>query len=293
MSRDSHWNTIKAANRVPHTLLAIATILTILAFGRTSSGQSALAFEVASIKPNRSDGPASSRFPLGSGDAFAPGGMFLATNQPLIAYVRFAFKGATIEGLPSWVSVERFDIEARAVGSPSKDQMRLMMQALLKGRFGLVFHTERRTTPGLALRMAKKGLLGPQLHRAEAKACGGSTQSSELIPCGSIGPSTPSALGRLRISARSIPLVRFAAFLTNPATGVDRPVFDETSLRGDFDLDLEWTADVESATDLTNIEARVLTFSQALRDQLGLTLTSAKGTVEVMRVDRLARPSAD
>ena len=141
--------------------------------------------------------------------------------------------------------------------------------------------------------MAKKGLLGPQLHRAEAKACGGSTQSSELIPCGSIGPSPPSALGRLRISARSIPLVRFAAFLTNPATGVDRPVFDETWFRGDFDLDLEWTADVESATDLTNIEARVLTFSQALRDQLGLTLTSAKGTVRVMRVDRLARPSAD
>ena len=131
MSRDSHWNTIKAANRVPHTLLAIATILTILAFGRTSSGQSALAFEVASIKPNRSDGPASSRFPLGSGMHSPPGGMFLATNQPLIAYVRFAFR-ATIEGLPSWVSVERFDIEARAVGSPSKDQMRLMMQSLLR-----------------------------------------------------------------------------------------------------------------------------------------------------------------
>ena len=217
----------------------------------------------------------------------------MATNQPLIAYVRFAFKGATIQGLPSWVNVERFDIEARAVGSPSKDEMRLMMQALLKGRFGLVLHTERRRARGLALRLAKKGVLGPRLHRAEANACGGSPQSSELIPCGSIGPSTPSAPGRLRVSARSIPLTRFAAFLTNPATGIDRPVFDQTSLRGDFDVELEWTADAESATDLTTIEARVLTFSQALRDQLGLTLTSANGTVEVMRVDRLSRPSAD
>jgi uncharacterized protein (TIGR03435 family) len=36
--------------------------------------------------------------------------------------------------LPAWVYSERFDIEARAPGSPTKDHMRLMMQSLLADR---------------------------------------------------------------------------------------------------------------------------------------------------------------
>src|SRR5262245_47888002 len=83
-------------------------------------------FDVAVVKSNRSNDPATARFPLGMGDAFTPGGLFIATNQPLIAYLRFAFKVSSFERLPGWVSVERFDIEARANSSSSKDDMRLM-----------------------------------------------------------------------------------------------------------------------------------------------------------------------
>src|SRR5256885_155719 len=42
-----------------------------------------LAFEVASIKPNKSDAPPSSNFPLNSGDFYtANGGLFSASNFP-------------------------------------------------------------------------------------------------------------------------------------------------------------------------------------------------------------------
>jgi hypothetical protein len=47
---------------------------------------------VTSVKPNMADSPANSRFPLGPGDAYVPGSLFSATNQPLIAYLRFAYK---------------------------------------------------------------------------------------------------------------------------------------------------------------------------------------------------------
>jgi hypothetical protein len=51
-----------------------------------------MAFDVASVKRNRSNAPANSRFALGPGDGYAPGGLFAAINQPLIVYLRLAYK---------------------------------------------------------------------------------------------------------------------------------------------------------------------------------------------------------
>ena len=92
--------------------------------------------------------PATTLFPLGPGDAYAAnGGRFRATNQPLITYLRFAYRlgPGDLLDLPRWIYNERFDVEARANGEPAKDQMRLMMRSLLKDRFKLVVHTEHRT----------------------------------------------------------------------------------------------------------------------------------------------------
>jgi uncharacterized protein (TIGR03435 family) len=74
-----------------------------------------MAFDVVSVKPNTSIARESSRFPLGPGDGYLAGGLFSATNQPLIAYLRFAFKlgQGDLLGLPGWIYNERFDIAAR------------------------------------------------------------------------------------------------------------------------------------------------------------------------------------
>jgi hypothetical protein len=104
------------------------------------------AFEVASVRSSKSTDQPSSRFPLGPGDAYVPGSLFSGTNQPLIAYLRFAFKlsQGELPGLPTWVYDEHFDIAGRGPGNPTKDQMRLMMRTLLADRFKLKVHTERR-----------------------------------------------------------------------------------------------------------------------------------------------------
>ena len=89
-------------------------------------------FEVASVRSNRTEAPATTLFPLGPGDAYAAnGGRFRATNQPLITYLRFAYRlgQGDLLDLPKWVYNERFDIDTRANGEPAKDQMRLMMRS--------------------------------------------------------------------------------------------------------------------------------------------------------------------
>ena len=83
-----------------------------------------MAFDVASVKPNDSDARAYSNFPLGPGDVYSSnGGLFSATNFPLVNYIFFAYKVTSNQEeslrsqLPKWVLSERFDIEA--VSTPS------------------------------------------------------------------------------------------------------------------------------------------------------------------------------
>jgi uncharacterized protein (TIGR03435 family) len=272
-----------------------------------------MAFDVASAKPNSSNAPATSRFPLGPGDAYTPGGFFSATNQALIVYLRFAYKygQSDLLGLPAWIYNDRFDIEARAAGSPTKDHMRLMMQSLLADRFKLVTHRARQTRPVLSLVLAKAGRTGPQLHaNSEKDSCSGAsnpppgaapnagTSSSTLgltvsaIPCGSAGPVPANASGRGRLAGRHVTIGRIAALLMNPFTGVDRPVLDRTALTGTFDFSLEWSlASDQPEPPVSRLEDTGPTFLQALQDQLGLKLKTAKSLVDVLVIDHVEHPT--
>jgi uncharacterized protein (TIGR03435 family) len=129
-----------------------------------------LEFDVASIKPSKAGGTPNSNFPLGPGDVCVPnGGFFSATDFPLTTYISFAYKipgdqaQYLLPQLPGWVMTERFDIQARAGGNPTKDQMRLMTRSLLSDRFALGIHNETRQVPVLGLVLAKSGVTGPQL----------------------------------------------------------------------------------------------------------------------------------
>jgi uncharacterized protein (TIGR03435 family) len=152
-----------------------------------------MAFDVTSVKPSAIGGQPYSIFPLGPGDVYVPnGGLFAASNFPLATYIFFAYQIQGNQGqllvpqLPRWVMTERFDIQARTEGNPTKNDMRLMMRALLADRFKLAIHTEKRTVPVLAVILAKSGKLGKQLrvHSAD-DSCPGSiapaAQTSEAL----------------------------------------------------------------------------------------------------------------
>jgi Protein of unknown function (DUF3738) len=174
----------KACTSIPFGSVVLLLIVSVVAAaipqseGQTSSmpqWQTAaggkMQFDVASVKPTQSAGRPATNVPL-LGDVYAPtGGLFSATNTPLMNYLRFAFKDmklayqstSDLSAGPNWIRTQPYDIEAKAQGNPTKDQMRLMMQSLLADRFKLVVHYEKRLLPAYALVLSKEGKTGPQL----------------------------------------------------------------------------------------------------------------------------------
>jgi bla regulator protein BlaR1 len=276
-----------------------------------------MAFEVASVKraqPGAAFAPPS--FPLDAGDSFVsfgdgsgqpPRGRFRA-SFPLVAYISFAYKltltpeqrQAMLAHLPNWVGTDRFDIEARAEGNPSKDQMRLMIQSLLADRFKLAAHFETQDVPLLALTLVKPGKTGPKLRpHAGGPPC--DAPSTEVFPEACDVYIMTSKPDRSVLSgSRNTTMAALAASLpgqANAAAGLspgglpsgegrlDRPVVDQTGLTGKFDFTLQWTPD-SNATDTPGP-----TFLEALRDQLGLKLNSTKGPIQTLIVDHVESPS--
>jgi uncharacterized protein (TIGR03435 family) len=279
--------------------------------GATSSA--GLAFEVASVRENRSGGAERQNIPMGPGDVYAAtGGVFSATNVPLILYITFAYKITNNEALamqkvlPEWVSQERYDIQARSEKKdPTKDEMRLMMRALLAERFKLAVHTETKEVPVFALTVVRPGKTGPKLQAHPVGDSCSSDASAELNPSRS-GPAPPEAVkggfpavcggilyvpgtgvGRLSFGARNLSMAAIANAM--PSWGaLGRPVVDKTGLTGMWDFVMEFTP--EGSGDAV---ASGPTFLQALKEQLGLKLESEKGPVDSLVVDHVERPSAN
>ena len=229
------------------------------------------AFDVASVKPDNSAEDSDSNFPLGAGDVYTPnGGFFSAKNFPLVTYIAFAYKlrvdqtSFLLPELPKWASTERFDIQARSGGNPSKDEMRLMMRSLLADRFKLVVHHETRQLPVLEVVLAKPGKTGPQLqphsndwpcpsHIPPPSAAGQSpTQpSSHAFPgglpplCKGIFQLPSSAPGLFHVGARNV-TVQFIADYFSGVSSFGRPFLDRTGLGETVDFSLEWKREYDS-----------------------------------------------
>jgi bla regulator protein blaR1 len=270
-----------------------------------------MAFEVASVKPD--SGPfRSPNFPLDPSDAFRPVGGRFSADFPLTNYITFAYKLSLtadqrqkmIAHLPGWVAADRFDIQARAQGNPTKDQMRLMMQSLLAARFKLAVHFETRVLPVLAIALAKPGKTGPKLR-----------PHSEGVPCEATPPSNgppppprdtdvfppvcdtymmfryPGKMAKA--GSRNTTMDLLAGAL--PGLGnLDRPVVDQTGLTGRFDFSLEWAPEpARPAIPNTDPPAdpEGPSFLAALYEQLGLKLESTKAPIRVLVVDHVERPS--
>jgi uncharacterized protein (TIGR03435 family) len=274
-----------------------------------------LSFEIASVKSNRTEAPATTLFPLGPGDAYtANAGRFSATNQPLIAYLRFAYRlgQGDLPDLPRWVYSERFDIEARANGEPTKEQMRVMMRSLLKDRFKLVAHMEQQTQAIYDLELATPGRTGPQLrpHQTDEECASPiepqfntlpppqtarrspSMFQLPTLPCGSRGFITIGGGDRVRIVGNGEPMARIAEALKIPPAGIDRHIRDRTGLSGTFDLSLEWSVVSDTVqAPLALQDDMPPRFLEALKTQLGLTLRATKGQIDILVVDHVERPT--
>lgn len=245
-------------------------------------------FDVASVKQNKSDARPVTNFPPGPEDAYTPsGGLFSGSGVTLYQYISLAYDFTVFDyqllksRLPEWVLTDRFDIQARGSGNPTKAQMRLMIQSLLADRFKLAIHFESREVPVFALVLAKPGKTGPQLHpHSDEPPC------STASPCGRFD-SLPNPPGQFRIGARDVTMGFIANVLATSELG--RPLLDQTRLTGNFDFTLEWTPNIPASPDFIPDQSGP-TYIEALKEQLGLKLESSRGPVQVPVIDHVERP---
>jgi len=280
---------------IPVVLLAPCLSLVIAAGAvgaQAPASASPTTFEVASVKPNKS-GETRIRFET-------PPGRLTALNVPLRFVIRQAYRlpESRIAGGPSWLDTDRFDILATAAGgAATSESIRQMLRTLLTDRFGLALHLETREMPTYVLALARSdGKLGPNLRRSSAD-CSGQTPrvANGRVQCGlmvSQGPASASLRGGGTAPAE---LVRMLGDF------LDRPLVDRTGLAGAFDLELQFTAD-RGAVPAAGVPGGLTTAAApdeipsvftALREQLGLKLDAQRGSVEVLVIDRVSRPTED
>jgi uncharacterized protein (TIGR03435 family) len=284
----------------------------LLLLAVAAAAQSPPAFEVASIKPSPRDSVTS------TSTFFQRSSQLNILNHPLRLLMAIAFNfdvnqmRARIVGLPGWADADGWDIQAAAAGTPSTQQKRLMLQALLAERFKLSYRRETRQLPLFALALQNAGRPGPQLraptdeatcqprpNAGQAEPPAGRTPLETVAallrdgPCGRVLAGVlPNDRSQAWAGGRRVSLATFAASL-GEVTPLDRPiVVDRTGLDGLFDFTMLWNPQIQelsaNASDQTG-----LTFLQALREHLGLRLQRENGPVEVIVVDRVERPIPD
>jgi bla regulator protein BlaR1 len=267
-----------------------------------------MAFEVASIRPTKAGEFTPPNFPLSSDDAYGAMGGNFSADFPLWVYIEFAYKlwlspeqRKTMQAnLPKWVDTDRYEIHAKGPANATKDQMRLMVQALLAERFKLTAHFENQEVPVLAMTLIKPGKTGPKLTPHvdicdhDAPPVGKEAMASDVFPPPCSGGSfmaQPRPNHEVIMGSRGATMAMIANSLPSIAR-LGRPVVDQTGLTGRYDFSVQWTMESNqpAGPDATP-EPIGTTFLEAVKDQLGVKLEPVKVKMDVLVVDHVERPS--
>jgi uncharacterized protein (TIGR03435 family) len=265
---------------------AAALVLSVSVFG-AAQREVDPAFDVVSVKANVTVNPmASIQLP--------PGGVN-AINVPPYLLIRYAFglPDSRIVDVPEWAKRTRFDVLARAPATAANEDVRPMVQTLLRDRFKLVTRLETRPAQVHVLTRDVDRPLGPRLTRAngtcaQAAAVNKSGALSSDERCG-----LSIAYGRVRGGEVSL-----SELATGLATLAGSVVIDRTGLSGLYTFTLEYTPDAvaldrTAPKEFPNIDPDGPSLATALRDQLGLRWTTETSPVEVLVVVQLEQPDPD
>jgi uncharacterized protein (TIGR03435 family) len=228
-----------------------------------------LAFEVASVRQHT--GPLTRQMSLTiSGPRVTLEGYSILQLVMEAYQPRGAYQVAADSIRQPDIREEYYDIAARAPGerAPSGDELRKMIQALLRERFHAVVHREPKEMQVYALVAAKDG---PKLKASQTgEAC---SRHTALAGDGQNYNVTFSACG----------MEALAESLGN--LGLDRPVIDKTGLTGRYDFHLLATPEFRREGDTTAVS-----IFTAIRE-LGLRLEPQKAPLDVIVIDHVEKPT--
>jgi uncharacterized protein (TIGR03435 family) len=257
-------------------IIAVAAIALLVA--ASLEGQVLPQFEVATIKPSAPVADGRLTVTMG-GDP----GRIDYQGLPLRILLSRAFnvKDIQISG-PDWLDTERFDVIGKIPSGVSRDKVPAMLQALFVERFKIAFHHDQKEMGIYALVVGKNGL---KLKEAD-----------------------PSGVGQLFVRTGHVETKGSLASLADLLSRmVDRPAFDMTSLKANYDIHLEWTPEpgqgslfkglaspppaVEGSgnPDRGNSDRSGPSLFSAIQEQLGLKLESRKAPVDIVVIDHIEK----
>jgi uncharacterized protein (TIGR03435 family) len=272
---------------VPHCLYACALLIASLAAPRVGAQQAAPtvklpSFEVGTVKPSKPG-----RF---GEDLDESNNTLTIQNYSLRHLIREAYglkADSQIIGGPAWIDTQRFDIVAKMDdaevarmekmdGDESDREWDRMLQSLLADRFQLSVTRGQRTLPVFALVVTRSG---PKVKRTPEKPSVASPDSDSGIN-----------IHNGELTARATSMDSFADALTGMRDMASRVVINRTGLAGNFDFQLEWARD---RGDGASQDSPYPGLFEALPEQLGLRLKSARAQVDVVVVESAKEPASN
>jgi uncharacterized protein (TIGR03435 family) len=176
-----------------------------------------------------------------------------------------------IERRPQWMYDDPYDVAVTTPAAVSLPEQKLMLQGLLKERFGLVAHQVPNESPVYYLVP-----LGAKVYFRETKEA----QAVDIHPFCVSSPMMPLQPGAHVCTATHVSMSDLAEWLYSQ---VGLPVIDKTGLTGFYDLEISGLRLRPGA------EGTI----QAVRNALGLDLEPHRGTAESLIIDHAERPSGN
>jgi uncharacterized protein (TIGR03435 family) len=307
----------------PRTL-AWLLLYSTAAFGQASEKK--LEFDVASVRVSTPPGPQMRGMRGGPGSNDPTRFTVSFTNfQGLLIYA-YGLRYDQIAG-PPWQTAEYYDITAKVPEGATKTQFQDMFQNLLLDRFNMTVHFEKRDFTAYELTVAKGGLkmkeFVPDPKAPEDRLPNGMPVYAPLsfkdgFPV--LAPGNSPALGGIDVNGRMLytarqrsiddiaeRVIESALALQNgqaPGSpgGQGVRVVDKTGLTGKYDFHLQFAQAIPSLVEpnpppgadyLDSISEPAPDIAAAVQQQLGLTLTKGKVTVDVLVIDHAEKVPTD
>lgn len=297
------------------SVLGAMAILASSSFGQSPS-QTELSFDVASVRMSGPLPPNSPPIPAVGIMSGGPG----TSNPQRIAYSRvlmrrilvnaFAVRPDQIQG-PSWVNdndpstAPAYDIVANVPPNATKEQLNLMLQNLVKERFHITLHREKKDFDAYTLIVAKGG---PKLQEAAerdgplaAPSKIASPPKSEFdqrgFPVIQVGTAAYVTNGHARATFRAVRVSQLLSMLSSQFLGSTH-LEDKTGLTGTYDFKLEFsTAGLLGRLTIADTQRKAGSpgsaadpapdLFTALEKQLGLKLEKSRISLDVIVIEHI------
>lgn len=197
---------------------------------------------------------------------------FELEDQPILKLIAIAYSlnPRQIVGAPGWVSANHYDMSGTTnlTADATVPQEQQLLRQLLKERFGLQFHREKREMPAYALQVVQGQ---PKL----TPAADLNAQPQEFTD------------GHGWERTENFRSNSISDFILVQQLFMDRPLVDQTALTGRYDFKLTYSYADAPDTD-PDAPPRLFT---AIKEQLGLRFEPVKASVDAFVIDRIELPT--